>query len=376
MVRGAPENAEGLKVALLTPAFWPEVRRGTERMVHEVAAGLSACGHAPRVITSHPGRPGRGEEDGIEVVRVWRPPQGRLVRRQYEDYTTHVPFSYAALRAGTYDIAHAWFVTDAAAAARWRERTGRPAVHSYMGIPHHAGLMWKRGRLRYTLNALAGTDVTVALSRHAANEFRRWLGYDAPVIEPPVDIDTFKPGPPRTDEPTVICAAVANEDRKRVWLLVRAWPLVRRERPTARLLLNQPRNPAEANAVTDLRSGIEVVNMDDRAELARLYSSAWVSALPSIHEAFGLVLAEAMACGTPGVGSDCDGIPEVIDSPAVGRLFEPDNERELARAILEAFELAEDPATAQACRARAERLSRASRAEAYERLYKDLLAER
>ncbi|MEA2495155.1 MAG: hypothetical protein QOJ29_3066, partial [Thermoleophilaceae bacterium] len=158
--------SDSLSVGMLTPAFWPEVRRGTERMVHEVARGLLARGHRPRVITSHPGLPETGVEEGVPVLRLPRPPEGRLRRREFEDYMTHVPLSYAALRATNPDIAHAWFTTDALAAARYRRVSGRPAVHSYMGIPDHAGLMWKRKRLEITLRAVRETDVTVALSSY------------------------------------------------------------------------------------------------------------------------------------------------------------------------------------------------------------------
>lgn len=370
--------SDGLRVALLTPAFWPEVRRGTERMVHELSRGLIARGHRPQVVTSHPGPPGRGEEDGVPVVRVPRPPQGRLQRRGYEDYLTHVPLSYAALRALRPDVAHAWFPTDALAAGRYGRITGRPVVHSYMGIPDHVGVMWRRRRLAITLKALQGSDVTVALSRRAADEFRRSFGYDAPVIPPPVDVDAFRPRGERTAEPTAICAAVMDEvaGRKRVHLLVEAWPLVRREWPDARLLLNRPRTPELAEAAADPAQGIEIVDMDDRQDLARFYASAWVSVLPSWGEAFGLVLAEAMACGTPGVGSNLDGIPEVIDSPEVGRLFDGDEPAALARAVVEAFELARDPATAPACRARAMRLSGDACAASYEELYRELLERR
>jgi hypothetical protein len=117
-----------VNVALLSPCFWPEVTRGAERIVHELAHGLIARGHEPRLITSHPGRPTSTVEDGLPILRLPRPPAGRLARRRYEDYPTHAPLSYLALRRGNDDVATAVHTFDALAAARWGERTGRPSV--------------------------------------------------------------------------------------------------------------------------------------------------------------------------------------------------------------------------------------------------------
>lgn len=307
------------------------------------------------------------------MLRVPRAPEGRLNRRELELYLTHVPGSYAAVRLGRYDIAHAWFAPDAKVAARWKGRTGRPAIFTYLGIPDHIGLMDRRRRLQLTLDAVRGCDVTVALGEYAASQFQRWLGMDVPVIPPPVDIEQFRPRGERTEHPTVICAASVETASKRVPMLVRAFARVRRAHPEARLWINRPRDPHLRAALDDPERGVELIDLDDRDELARRYARAWVSALPSVGEAFGLVLAEALACGTPGVGTDMAGIPEVLNGPEIGRLFS-ENEDDLARALLETIELARDPSTATACRARACELSTERCTDAYESLYRDVLA--
>jgi glycosyltransferase involved in cell wall biosynthesis len=163
---------------------------------------------------------------------------------------------------------------------------------------------------------------------------------------------------------------------KRVQLLLAAFELVRRERPQARLVLNRPRDPAFAARL--FGDGVELLDAESRSpELVAAYREAWVCALPSLGEAFGLVLAEALACGTPAVGSNAGGIPEVLGGrDSVGRLFDGDEPAALAGALLEALEMAHDPAVGAACRARAEELSLDRFTDEYVALYEELIAAR
>lgn len=309
------------------------------------------------------------------MLRVPRPPQGRLLRRGYEPYLTHVPLSYLALKAGTYDLAHAVYPADALAASRWRRHTGRPALLSYMGIPDRRGLCEYRRRLDILLRAARGCDAVVALSRHAAQAFGYWLGLEARVIPPGVNLTAFRPRSARAAAPTIVCSAAADVARKNVGLLVHAFGRVRRQRADARLVLSRPRDlGAAALAGVDLRApGIEWADLDDPEALARAYGEAWVSVLPAVDEAFGLVLVEALACGTPVVGYAHAAIPEVVDRPEIGRLFDHLDAEALSRALLETIELSADPATSANCRSRAEEFSTNRCTERYLELYRELL---
>jgi glycosyltransferase involved in cell wall biosynthesis len=341
-------------------------------MIRELSDELIERGHSPRLITSHPGPPSRTVEDGLDVTRNWRPPPApaTLARHRFDPYVTHAPLSYLSLRGGDDDVAQAHGVIDALAAARHTRLTGVPSVLAFMGVPDRADLETFRLGEGLRRKAVARCSAVTALSKVAGEAFRRNLGIEARVIEPGVNLQAFPLADERTPEPTIFCGADLAEPRKRASLLVEALPRLRHEHPGTTLLLSRPRDPAAARAVEDV-DGVELIDVDDRAELARVYGRSWVSALPSVGEAFGLVLLEAMACGTPVVGSDALGIPEVVDRPEVGRLFSGDDP---TQALLEAIELAGDPATREACRARAAELSTGRCAERYVELYKELLA--
>lgn len=66
-------------------------------------------------------------------------------------------------------------------------------------------------------------------------------------------------------------------------------------------------------------------------DLITLYNLAALFIFPSRHEGFGLPALEAMACGTPVIGSNTTSIPEVIGFQ--GALFDPDSPESIAGKI-------------------------------------------
>jgi glycosyltransferase involved in cell wall biosynthesis len=70
-----------------------------------------------------------------------------------------------------------------------------------------------------------------------------------------------------------------------------------------------------------------------REKLPELYNEADVFILPSFAESFGLVFAEAMACGLPIIGAKTGGIVDLVESKN-GILVDQGNIKQLKDAIL------------------------------------------
>jgi glycosyltransferase involved in cell wall biosynthesis len=113
----------------------------------------------------------------------------------------------------------------------------------------------------------------------------------------------------------------------------------------------------------ELRQRIGSLGLTDRVRLAGhvaavadLFGASTVTALPSVQgEAFGRVLIESMACGTPAVGSRTGGIPSVLAGEFARGLFAPGDPRECAVAIGRVLQWrGEEPRFAERCRAHVE----------------------
>jgi glycosyltransferase involved in cell wall biosynthesis len=69
--------------------------------------------------------------------------------------------------------------------------------------------------------------------------------------------------------------------------------------------------------------------------IAEVMHSIDLLVLPSVEEAFGLVILEAMACRKPVVATNSGGIPEIVLDGKTGILVPPKNPLALAEAIIE-----------------------------------------
>jgi glycosyltransferase involved in cell wall biosynthesis len=139
-----------------------------------------------------------------------------------------------------------------------------------------------------------------------------------------------------------------------------AFGILLRDHPDARLQLSGAGDPSWAvpllgDAVDTILASTDQLGTGDLADVPQRYRSATVTVLPSEGEAFGLVLVESLASGTPAVCSDVGGPREIVDSPLVGRVARHGDPEALAAALAEAIVLAADPATPARCVAHARR---------------------
>jgi glycosyltransferase involved in cell wall biosynthesis len=163
-----------------------------------------------------------------------------------------------------------------------------------------------------------------------------------------IDTELFSPGVPanipeplRGGDPVVgvVCALRAEKDLP---TLIRAFALVHKKRPEARLLIVGG-GPEESNlkCIADelgiTQSALFPSSTADVVPWLRLLD---IFVLPSISEALSNALIEAMACEVCAVASRVGGNPELIGAEDRGFLFEARGSEQLAAILLR---LAENP---------------------------------
>ncbi|WP_230168982.1 glycosyltransferase family 4 protein [Roseomonas sp. CECT 9278] len=378
-----------MRIAITHGTCWPEIRRGSERLLADAARVLAARGHDVTAISTTPAMPGGGEETRGAVRYAFLPlrePPALLVRAR--QLTRHHLFAWdlrRALGTGGYDAVLCLGWQDAAGALLARRAGARfRLVAAMTGIPVRAyfrrtpldGLAYRR--------VLAGADAIVVISRFAAARLQAEFGHGGVLLPAPVDTAPFAAvAKPASSDGTVRVLFVgdADEPRKGALLLAQAYAAARpRLGATARLgYSGRASAPVRAAIRAALPGGLQaeldfhdVGAVDD---LPRLLAAATIVVNPAVWEALGMVLIEALAAGTPVVGCDHAGTPDIVDDPAIGTLFAPGAFRHaatniagLAEAMVRSAGLARLPRTEALCRARAEAFSWAALAPRYEAL--------
>jgi len=173
-------------------------------------------------------------------------------------------------------------------------------------------------------------------------------GVDPPRIELlPIPVDTSRFAPLADDEwraaldpPTLVFVGRGDDSRKNLQLLLAAFAEVRRRIAAARLLLIGPSLP-HLHA-----DGVEAAG--EVEDVAPLLRQAALLVLPSLQEGFGIVAAEALACGVPVVSTPSGGPEDLLRRSGGGRVLAGFGAAELAATLVE---LLEQPASLLSMRA-------------------------
>ncbi|MBI2995062.1 MAG: glycosyltransferase family 4 protein [Gammaproteobacteria bacterium] len=265
-------------------------------------------------------------------------------------------------------------------------RANVPLIVTFHGYVLDAAMRNSSGPLRYlyyttllrrlTRVALEQARAVTGVSRFTAELVRRDMGWDGPirVIYNGVDTEGFRPAASRAAHPGRVRVLYCGNLRagKGVHLIPGILDALDPHVDfiyTAGLRTKGQRIPHP-----------RAINAGSVAyqDMPALYNSADILLFPTLREGFGLVVAEAMACGLPVVASDCSSMPELVKAGEGGFLCTPSDVREFAARI---NLLAADPALRRRMgafnRARAESLFRRERMLAeYRALFEEILSSR
>ena len=343
-----------MRIALTHAFCWPEVRRGAERFLPELAAALHRRGHDV-VHFSSAWESGATVERGVRTIRL-----KRLFENQYRHEADFGRRLLPRLAAGHFDAVHSLGRHDALAsirAARLR-RDGRRTVVTDLGLPDPRWWAQQgRHQARAAAKVVAAIDVYSAMSRTAVAQLATGYGRTNGVVVPGgVDLASFAPAPERAQRPAILFSGAVTEPRKGVSVLLAALPLLAEAEPEVELWLSGPGDPELllAAAPAAARGRVRALGVGDAGLQPERYGRAWATCLPSTHDSFGMALLESLACGTPLVTTTHSAPQELVQAGVTGELCPPGDPPALAAACLRALELARRPATAAACRASAE----------------------
>lgn len=376
-----------MRLALTHATCWPEVRRGAERILHELALALAGRGHRVTVWSGArsgaalaglaPGSGRRRGLDGVEHVTLarWR----RDVLAHEADFGRRLLPSLLvdARLHGRYDAVHAHGRPDACAAlsARSRGAVGR-VVFTDLGLP--ARWWWdaqapaiRAGHERVA----AGVDVYGGMSRYAvdllASDYDR---YDGVITPGGVNLAELSPRP-RSADPVLLFSGAVTEPRKGVPTMLAALPQIAAAEPDVRIWLSGPADESVLSSwiaehvPAGLRDRVEWLGLGPVDGQAERYGRAWATVLDSTDDSFGQCLIESLACGTPLVTSDHAAPPELVDEGVTGSVCPPNDVEAFAAAALRVLSLARAPETTDACRSAALPYAWPRIAERYEALY-------
>ena len=264
------------------------------------------------------------ELDGVsQVLGARQMLQAARTARSLWVVAASAPYGAAASRSGRPYAC--WIATDLE--SEWESRRAELSPSRRVALALNSSLLRKLER-----QTLIGAEAVFTISPASRDALAASSGRtDIDWLPVPVDVDRLRPALDAEwlaglDEPTIVFVGRGADPRKNLRLLLDALPSIRREIPgtTLKLVGEPPPPPLPEGAVV-------VGPVDDVASELR---SASILALPSRQEGFGIVVAEAFACGLPAIVTPSGGPEALVRASGGGVVLDGFERDELVAAMV------------------------------------------
>ena len=367
-----------LRIGLLTHSVNP---RGGVVHTLELADALHAAGHDVTVMA--PALPGqalfRTPRCAVELVPVAPAPAdlASMVASRRDAYIDHLAPQVASR---SYDVLHAQDGIGGNALATLQERG---LIDGFVRTVHHLDTFDDARVMAWQQRAFLHARQVLCVSQTWCDVLRREHGVAAALVHNGVDLQRYGRQPGAADARVarryglragaargapVFLAVGGIEERKNTVRVLQAFAALRTRQPQAQLVIaggaslldhdRYAREFTEALAASGLRVGpradVVITGTVADDEMPALFRAADVLVMASLREGFGLVVLEALACGTPVVvsrqapfteylpadeqhGEACwaDPLNPLSIADAMARACEPERAEALARAVPE-----------------------------------------
>lgn len=169
-------------------------------------------------------------------------------------------------------------------------------------------------------------DYFIANSKHTSKRIKKIYGRESEIINPPVDIDKFTSESKKEDYYLTISRLVPY---KKIELIVDAFSEL-----TDKKLVVIGDGPDIKKIKRKSGSNIELLGYQDFPALKKYLEKAKAFVFAA-EEDFGIVLVEALACGTPVIALNKGGAAEIVENGKTGILFDKQNKESIKNAIAE-----------------------------------------
>ena len=360
-----------MRILITTSTFPVSLSEGGPRFVFDLAKALTSHGTVEVLAPHAPGAAVRESWSGVAVERFryfWPSRWERLAygggmrenMRASRLAFFQIPFLLLVQtwkirrRAGEIDVVNShWMVPQGltSAWARGRRPRFRHVLHVHAADVYLLATLPFGSRLaRYVLRR---TDAVLADGSHVRTALDELVGFSTGAILRPMGawVDDFQAeveAATSRHQAGYLVFVGRLVEKKGVKYLIEAMETIRRHHPELGLVIigdGPLRSSLEADSRRlHLDSGIEFVGSLPHHEVIRVIRGSRLAVVPSVIDSKGetegmpTVVIEMMAAGLPVVGSDVDGIPDVIDDGRNGWLARPADAADLSATILQALE--------------------------------------